>query len=697
MERVVFKQAKPIFLKDLDREMNIMAVFGCHIGPRSNSVTLQITGATFYRVLFNDSVVLYGPARTAVGHASVDELELDMSAGGDIVIEVAGYNCRTLSNVVHSSFLIAEITDGDAVLAATGTDSFVSFRDVSRVQKVMRFSYQRHFSEVYHGHRCYEPWPWEEVANDLILFKREMPLAYMVVHPVQGVAAKGIFTNREREIPELRFINKVPNGSDGFPLPQIPEMPHYEYYSMVFDGTYTAQAGEFMVAGEYTMYDFARLHTGFVMVEVEVLEDSRFFLSLEEYSDRPYVGAERLYEQHCQTIAYTLPKGRYSLESFEIYSLRHLQVTVLSGRVAVKNAGVRTYMFRPCPDAVLNSGNEKLDQIFAAAVETFRQNTVDIFMDCPMRERAGWLCDSFFTSRAEREFTGDNVVERAFLRNFSRTDTWEFLPDGLLPMCFPGDVWSVSFIPQWVMWYVVELEEALAFTTKLDKEEFRSFCYRFLGWLGGHANEEGLLEKLPGWNFVEWSKCNSWVQEVNYPTNFLYSAVLKAVGRIYGDAELTEQGERVRKNTIARSFDGTLFTDNAVRDAQGVLCNTGNTSEACQYYAIHFGEIDLDAPQYGVLKHAFTEIFGRDHAGYATLGREVEPSTMFIGNYVRFLALLDHHLYDTVIENVQFFFGHMAEHTGTLWEHGDKEIGSLDHGFASFAGVALKRALEGKQ
>ena len=35
-----------------------------------------------------------------------------------------------------------------------------------------------------------------------------------------------------------------------------------------------------------------------------------------------------------------------------------------------------------------------------------------------------------------------------------------------------------------------------------------------------YENGEGLLQNLPSWNFVEWSKANTWVQDVNYPTNF---------------------------------------------------------------------------------------------------------------------------------------------------------------------------------
>ena len=149
----------------------------------------------------------------------------------------------------------------------------------------------------------------------------------------------------------------------------------------------------------------------------------------------------------------------------------------------------------------------------------------------------------------------------------------------------------------------------------------------------------------------------------------------------------------MRKATVRLSFDGQLFEDNAVRGEDGVLRNTGNTSETCQYYALRFGEIDIDEPQYAFLKSAFTNIFGPDHSKYAELGREIEPSNAFMGIYLRIESLLALGMNAKVLEEIKSFFGGMAKLTGTLWEHNDVQRGSLNHGFASSAAVAVLRAL----
>src|SRR3970282_1385821 len=98
-------------------------------------------------------------------------------------------------------------------------------------------------------------------------------------------------------------------------------------------------------------------------------------------------------------------------------------------------------------------------------------------------------------------------------------------------------------------------------------------------------------EKLPSWVFVEWSKANDFVQDVNYPSNMLYAGTLAAAGRMYGAADLAAQSGKVRETIRKQSFDGRFFVDNAVR-RDGRLQVTRNRSEVCQYFAFFFGVAD---------------------------------------------------------------------------------------------------------
>ena len=240
------------------------------------------------------------------------------------------------------------------------------------------------------------------------------------------------------------------------------------------------------------------------------------------------------------------------------------------------------------------------------------------------------------------------------------------------------------------MWYVLEVKEYLTLrNTTADPELFRPTVEGIVGYLAKYENSDGLLEDLPSWNFVEWSDANKWTKNVNYPTNFLYAAVLLAACELYGDTTLAEKARRIQQRTAELSFDGELFTDNAVRDENGVLQNTGNTSEAGQYYALLFGNVDLDAPLYSKLKkHVLSGC-----KGVAESGRRFVPVNAFIGLYLRLKTLLQLEQYQLLLDEVSYFFGGMAQKTGTLWEYREMK-GSFDHGFASYAAYAMCVALE---
>jgi hypothetical protein len=113
--------------------------------------------------------------------------------------------------------------------------------------------------------------------------------------------------------------------------------------------------------------------------------------------------------------------------------------------------------------------------VVEAIKNTLAQNSVDILTDCPSRERAGWLCDSYFTSFAEKIITGENLVEDNFLRCYEMFDKDDNLPSGMIPMCYPSDTQLGLYIPNWAMWFVLEIyqkyiREQFGFESEYDDE-----------------------------------------------------------------------------------------------------------------------------------------------------------------------------------------------------------------------------------
>ena len=106
---------------------------------------LRVTASTVYRAFLNDKFLGYGPARTAEGCFKVDECPLSGANEGrnELVIEVAGYKCKSYQYVIQSPFLQAEVVAEGKVLAAT-PGSFTA-TDISRETKGPVYSRQRGF------------------------------------------------------------------------------------------------------------------------------------------------------------------------------------------------------------------------------------------------------------------------------------------------------------------------------------------------------------------------------------------------------------------------------------------------------------------------------------------------------------------------------------------------------------------------
>ena len=135
----MFKQAIPVFATGKENEMNYTLLLRACCEDLKKCV-LRVSAASFYRLAVNGRFVAFGPARTAGGYARVDEIALgryNRAGGNEIVIEVAGYACKSLSTVKQPSFTIAELCRGEEVLLATGRD-FKGYVSAHRVQKCDR-------------------------------------------------------------------------------------------------------------------------------------------------------------------------------------------------------------------------------------------------------------------------------------------------------------------------------------------------------------------------------------------------------------------------------------------------------------------------------------------------------------------------------------------------------------------------------
>lgn len=698
-----FLKAVPVWSAALAGQMNIWLSFHARVELAAKSTAiLRIAAAQAYRILANGRLVGRGPARTAHGHARVDEWPVKAGATGmlELVIEVIDYGVPTFCSTFEPAFLCAELMAGNNTLLWTAPRGghFAAEHRGERVQNVERYSYQRAFVEGYRIDERGQFWqqpgysPAHAQALARVAHKRawlDRVVAYpdlSVVRPV-ATAARGT-TKSDRiliaKAPKWAHLFEVPKTSQGYPLDQV-AWPLFETLAAArFKTTGVVMlktaAPTLLKSQTWLRADFGKNKTGFPALHLKAKVTSRVLLVFDEILVNEQVKFNR---SGCLNALWIeLAAGaEIDFESFEPYTFRFLQVLVWSGAAEVSAIRMRNYInalpLRVAPPGLSTAAKT----VRKAALESFRQNALDIFMDCPARERAGWLCDSLFAARAESHLCGDNPIERAFLENYLRPVKFTGdLPKGMVPMCYPAEALNQQFIPNWAMFFIVQLDEAGR--QRRLPAAWRPLVTRrvrgLLNYFRKFENEIGLLEKLESWVFVEWSKANEFVQDVNFPTNMLYAATLRSAARLLREPKLALQAAKIEATLRAWSWRDGRFVDNAVRSKDGKLIVTDNASEVCQYYAFYFG---LASPQ------SQTELWQRlVRADYGSL----VPANVFVGKLMRLELLIQHGESDAARRELLQSYLPMAKLTGTLWELFNKDV-SCNHGFTAYIAVLIDR------
>lgn len=705
-----FVKASPVWHEAFQKEMNVSLLFTAAVeytGKETEPILLRLAGSSAYQIFVNGAFLGLGPARAGYGYYRIDEYDLrgKLNIGKNTLsILVAGYNNNGFYLMDLPPFLAAEVLkDGQAILFTSPENEggFSAFHYVEREQKVQRFSYQRNFGEVYDFSRktdlssplklC----PALETEREYLergIFYPEYEVDHAASVVCRGTTA--VSAKAPETLYHDRSLVNICYKTLGFTTDELTFCAPWRAQELDFtptDRSVLSDGGSLALPlpkDGYAVYDMGCNLCGLIGMTVECEGDVTLYALFDELirdNDPDKVDFLRL--GTAGVVVWKLPRGRHELLSFEPYVFKYLKVAVMGAPAVISNLHQRRVGF-PKITKKIKTDNKRIKAVYDAAVETFRQNTLDVYMDCASRERAGWLCDSFFTSRVEYALTGRSQVERNFLENFIFPKSFRRLPEGMLPMCYPADQYSGTFIPNWAMFYVLELEEYLVRTgDRAMVDAAKARLYDLLKYFRGFENADGLLEKLPGWIFVEWSKSNELVQDINFPTNMLYSRMKATMARLYEDATLAKEAEALAEVIRRTSFTGGFFCDNMVYGEDGIAHLSGECTESCQYYAFYMG---IATPTtYPELWETLVRDFGpqRKETGKHP---QIYFANAFIGNYLRLELLLQYGYREELMDNIEGYFYKMAARTGTLWEM-DSPTASCCHGFASHVIVWLDR------
>jgi len=697
-------KAKSVWPAGLDKEMNTLIAFRTSFEAAAGAdVRLDMAAWYSYRITLNGAFVAFGPARGPKGLFRPDSWKLPVRPGrNDLQVEVAGYNCRNFYLMRQPPFFKAAVTSGGRVLATSGKD-FAACR-LPRVQKVPRYSYQRTFCEAYVVPGREEgPLALADAPEPKLIERVADAPGFELNDGLVPVAMSHVFEDKDFKVRVDRALSLPGNAPhfDGFPQNELTLNTVFLAQRLAYRDVRPATADEKaqasfpMKAGDSVRFDIGLNDTGFPGATVVVRKPGRLVFTFDETLLRGEVhGCERYHFDCANVIVWDFAEpGTYAVDAFEPYTMRWLEVGVLSGEMAVGRPHFRSYKNSTARMATFKASDPALEKIFNAAKETLMQNAVDVFMDCPSRERAGWNCDAYFTAPVATLLTGSTALERVFEENQALAAAFEDIPDGMFPMCYPSDHKPNDYIPNWAMWFVLESEEYLARSgDRRTVDALRPRFEKLVAFLWKFRNADGLLEKLPSWVFVEWSKANDFVQDVSYPSNMTWAMTLDALARLYGRQDLAEEAARVRAKIREQSWDGRYFRDHAVRGADGrLVVQEKDITETCQYYAFFSGVATKET--HPGLWHSLLTDFGPARDERKTCP-DVSRSAAFIGNYLRLKILERENLGDLILNDCKGYFAKMAAQTGTLWEH-DSPSASCCHGFASYAAVLLAHSVLG--
>lgn len=695
---MIEKIKSAVWAEGQKNQMNRAFAFVLDLGKKQMG-EICLSAASCYKVIADGKLMGFGPNRTAHGYARAAVYPFNAQY---ITVEVQSHFVPNFCWVKREPFFacVLKTESGKEYFA----EDFNCFALSDRVQKVRRYSFQRGFCETYINEKDRTALYFCKPQNAFPRVKTEKAeLPHLLPSETLNPALSEIFAEKVidsgycKTSPEIavyvdRTETLIGTVIEGFKRGEwqdcsTDEISRITYLSGAKSGDYA-----------YETLDFSRIVTGIVEVEIIAGNAGEVFFAFDEILSgeklktiKPFRGGT------ANVFKWTVKKaGVYNLSAFEPYAFRYANVITSAGVKA--NVKVRAYENPEAGKMLFECDDKKIEQIMEAARHTFAHNAVDLLTDCPSRERAGWLSDSFFSSVAERVFTGDNKVERAFLQNYILADKSGH-PKGMIPRCYPADYYEEDgFIPNWSLWYILEIYKYFTqYGYDETVEKSRANVEGILNYFVDFENEFGVLEDLKGWIFVEWSAANNsdHVNGINVPSNACYYASLLAAAKVYGIKGLKEKAEKVKDYLLKNAYVDGFFVDNLIRNEKGDIIPTENYTETCQYYMFFFKCAD---------KHTHKELFDKmlneygksdsSASGGNPVKKQLTPSNMIYGVYMRLeLLMREQKRVELLNECVRYFYD-MTQKTGTLWENNTASA-SCDHGFASYVSRFIIYALFG--
>ncbi len=216
-----------------------------------------------------------------------------------------------------------------------------------------------------------------------------------------------------------------------------------------------------------------------------------------------------------------------------------------------------------------------VERLVEPGFRTLRMCAEDTYLDCPYYERLQYIGDTRIQALLSYVLAGDDRLARQAIDSFDRSK----LPNGMIQSRYPSR--SRQTIPPFALLYVSLLHDFMMW--RGDVEFLRKYLpgvKSILNLFITYQRQDGLLENVPGWNFVDWSAMPTWVEgmppvganDLNYILNFQYLYALDHARELFhgcGDdeyaGELALRSRNLREILKSCAFDArrNAFADDS--------------------------------------------------------------------------------------------------------------------------------------
>ncbi|MBQ9781208.1 MAG: hypothetical protein IJW00_09735 [Clostridia bacterium] len=692
-----------------------------HLTEDATDAIFALTGRNMYRLYINGELVMHGPARTTHGYCRVDDVDVSLylqeglnSIGVEIMVYGDVYNGYSNDCTLESGMFIGELTVDGKVVCATGVDDWTVLRLSARAPHAQRISHSREAAEVYYLDDEYDSWKTgrADFVSAALMDESDTPVYLTHValrptlneHPITQLVEYGsCFIEKDKPLTSLFYEKHSPYYAS---LSERPLEDCRRTVERAFNGISVKRESDILsVVGEgdkFVLFDGVESRVGFIGIEFSCAHDGIVDIV---HSELLNPDGSIPYYHDVVTRLHVKAGKAHSFITMEPCLARYIKIYFRgTGDVKLYSLSMLDYAYPDEMRSGFQCSDDNINRLYNAAKKTLILNTMDIFMDCPERERGGWLCDSLWTARAARMMLSDTRVEKEFIENFLLTPA-EGMFHAFFPEAYPGqkpDFKGMTGITTWTFWLMCQLTEYVERTgdfafrdTYADRvAAFVKGSYDFIG-------QSGLLENLP-WLFIDWSMSNwgEYQQPISTPANALYAYMLTDLGRLYGRADWCEQGEKMRRilreAILAESELGmntlTTFPDSFEMGGDGRLHGRGKVSESGMATALWAGLfLPGEAP---LMEDIVINRMGPSPT-YAT-DPMIGKSQLFIGLCIRLDLLTRMGAYDKMYQDMLAIYEpQLREGPGTLWENQIIDTSSRCHGFTAHAGVHLMRDVLG--